>query len=76
MARLGDTAAAEILFRQFQERRPLVPSLSQITGGFAGLALILGRPDEAISEIGRIRPDRANNIRAVTKTLLRLTRTQ
>ena len=73
LARLGETEAAVSILKQLQERDRIGAAQAQITGGLGGLALILGRLDEAIALISReSSTDVARRIRGVTKTSLRL----
>ncbi len=72
LARLGDTTAATNLLLQLEERNPVLPGLPQLTGGLGGLALMLGRTEDAIAQIARIRLNPAVNVRPISKTVLRL----
>lgn len=72
LARLGESAAAAEGYAQLIEGNAHIPGLSHIAGGFGGLALALGRKDEALAQIAAVRPDAARNVRPVTKTILRL----
>ena len=54
LARLGQKAEAQQLFRVLQQRRVAIEGSAQVTGGLAGLALALGDADEALRELARL----------------------
>ena len=72
LARLGEAAPAAAAYAQLTENNAHIAGLSHVAGGFGGLALALGRKDEALAQIAKVRPDPARNIRSVTRTVLRL----
>jgi TolB-like protein/Flp pilus assembly protein TadD len=54
LARLGQKAEAQQIFRVLLQRRAAIEGSAQVTGGLAGLALVLGDPEEALRELGRL----------------------
>jgi serine/threonine-protein kinase len=76
LARLGETGPAAEILRQLEESYPdfngNLNGLPHVAGGFGGLALALGRKDEALAQIARVKLNPALNIRPLTKTILHL----